>query len=893
MSIDADNPRNTQDKIHFLELESIYNFAPIGLCVFDDQLRYVRINDKFAEIHGVLAEQHIGRTPREIVPKLADQAEAAYKRIMKTGEPVLDVKVRSDIADQPGIFRTWNERWFPLKDEKGTIVRINVFVVDILGHFFLEEELYSDQNKFYNIFDMISDGVYIVNRNYDIEYINSILKKEFGEVSGRKCYEYFHQREKVCPWCKNEDVFKEKTIRWEWYSPRNQKTYDLIDTPLKNPDGTISKLEIFRDITERKQIEKVLKESEANLARAQSIAHLANWELDIQTEEIRGSAELYRMFNLEQEPDFTLSGFVEKCHPDDRAYIAKSISAAIFEGRPYNIDYRIIPRPGDIRHVHAEGQVTRDRAGVPIKFFGTVQDITKRKRDQEAVEEAQRSLERQRSLLQSMIDSAKNSHLVYLDRNFNFVCVNETYARRCGYTPDEMVGKNHFTLYPNEENEAIFAGVRDSGIPVEFRDKPFVFPDQPERDPTYWDWSLVPVKDPSGNIEGLVLSLFETTERKWAEEKLRKSEANMAWAQKIAQLGNWDWDLKTNTLSCSDEHYRMYGLVPGDYPIEAFVNRVHEDDRQYIKDSLAATLDTGEPYDVECRIVRPDGSTRILYGKGEAIYDEKGQPKGMFGIALDITDRKRMEQDLRQLNESLEQKVAERTKLAEDRAEQLRTLVTELTLAEERERRRLAEVLHDDLQQLLVGARINCELLSESIDEEEKPVAQTVLSLLNQSIQASRSLTAELSPPALHEGRFSAALEWLAGWMYTNYGLTIKLELEPETAPIGENIASLIFRSIRELLFNVVKHGGVKSAQVNLSHTVDHMLRATVIDEGLGFDPGTVLENVKGETGFGLLSIRERLEMIGGRFEIESAPGKGAIFSLLVPLSSTRNKNKQ
>ncbi|MBI5557565.1 MAG: PAS domain S-box protein [Deltaproteobacteria bacterium] len=138
-------------------------------------------------------------------------------------------------------------------------------------------------------------------------------------------------------------------------------------------------------------------------------------------------------------------------------------------------------------------------------------------------ERAAATLQSERDLLQAVMNGAKNSHLVYLDRDFNFVRVNETYAASGGYQPAEMVGKNHFALYPHPENEAIFTRVRDSGEPFEVRDKPFEFPDQPERGVTYWDWVLTPVKESDGYIKGLVFSLHETTELKRAELELETS----------------------------------------------------------------------------------------------------------------------------------------------------------------------------------------------------------------------------------------------------------------------------------------------------------------------------------------------------------------------------------
>ncbi len=149
----------------------------------------------------------------------------------------------------------------------------------------------------------------------------------------------------------------------------------------------------------------------------------------------------------------------------------------------------------------------------------------------------QQELEKERILLQKVMNGSKNFHLVYLDRDFNFVRVNQTYAKSCGYTPQEMVGKNHFTLYPDKENEEIFKKTRETGEPVEYKDKPFIYPDQKSRGITYWDWTLQPVKDAQGKVEGFIFSLLETTERKKNQIKLEQNAVLLeAYASQMEKL---------------------------------------------------------------------------------------------------------------------------------------------------------------------------------------------------------------------------------------------------------------------------------------------------------------------------------------------------------------------
>jgi signal transduction histidine kinase/ActR/RegA family two-component response regulator len=236
-------------------------------------------------------------------------------------------------------------------------------------------------------------------------------------------------------------------------------------------------------------------------------------------------------------------------------------------------------------------------------------------------------------------------------------------------------------------------------------------------------------------------------------------------------------------------------------------------------------------------------------------------------------------QDLRDSRDQLEQSVRERTSELEERASQLRNLTGALILSEHRERNRLAKILHDNLQQLLVSAKYRVAFLSKSDDPKVTMAAQEIEGLLSEVIEVSRSLTSELSPPIAHESELRAGLERLAGFMAAQSALAVKLKIEEDLDQIEPNMKILLFESIRELLVNVVKHAHTQSAEVRIRRAGGNILEISVADRGSGFNPDDVKKK-----GFGLLRIRERLELIGGQLEMESAPGEGSRFMIRVPI---------
>jgi PAS domain S-box-containing protein len=249
-------------------------------------------------------------------------------------------------------------------------------------------------------------------------------------------------------------------------------------------------------------------------------------------------------------------------------------------------------------------------------------------------------------------------------------------------------------------------------------------------------------------------------------------------------------------------------------------------------------------------------------------------------VVTDLTQQKNSEQKLKVYADELHRKNIE----LGIRAEQLSRLSSQLTLAEQVERRRLAKILHDHLQQLLVAAKIGLETFSMRIAPEQQQQVKDISGLLKESIETSRSLTVELCPPILYESGLNQALEWLSSWMKEKYEFDVDLEVDPRAVPENENMRILLFEAVRELLFNVFKHAHVDSARVEMIREDEKYLKIVVSDQGDGFDSKNLEQNSNlNSGGFGLFSLRERLSLMGGRFEVISTPGKGTIVSLIAP----------
>jgi len=279
-----------------------------------------------------------------------------------------------------------------------------------------------------------------------------------------------------------------------------------------------------------------------------------------------------------------------------------------------------------------------------------------------------------------------------------------------------------------------------------------------------------------------------------------------------------------------------------------------------------------------------DGRTIGLLGLGNkpgGFTDHDATLAATFGelVAIALRNSRALE-SLRELNATLESKVAERTAELEKRAKQLQKLTLELSQAEDRERKRIAVILHEDLQQHIAGAKFHLNLLNDRVrhDPAQQAIAAKVDEILGEAIEKSRGLSHELSPAVLHMNDLAEVLGWLARHMQAKHGLTVQVQVHGEPTLQSEAMTMFLFRAAQEMLRNVIKHADVHEAAVRVRR-MRRYLCLSVLDRGCGCDPRELRET----SGLGLLGIRERTELLGGHMKIRSAKGRGSRFHVVVP----------
>lgn len=598
------------------------------------------------------------------------------------------------------------------------------------------------------------------------------------------------------------------------------------------------------------------------------------------------AAERLTGFTVDEVRGKSLHEYVHHKRPDGTSYplCECPIDRAFPEEIRMQGEEVFIHKNGQFYDVAYTASPLRNQAGASVGTIIEVQDITARKR-------ANEELQNTHALVDTLLETAPIG-FAFLDRHLRYVRINEVLAKMNGLPVEEHIGHHVAEIVPTLANTAL--EVSDHIVATGEAVKNHEFSGETAAWPglmRYWNESWYPVRDNTGTIIGFGVVAEEITARKEAERALRESE--LRFRAVVERIGDVFWIFDPSSkkfVYVSLAFFDLSGRNPGNVydDSERWFEVIHHDDRSRVRADFFSHVDAGT-YDVEYRVVRVDGSIRWVRDRGKSLEVDSL----VAGVAEDITHRKQADDAQREAqarlqcwNVELKQAVNDRTAELQQSQDRLRALATELNLAEQRERTRLATDLHDHLQQLLVLGRMK---LGGSLQRTESSasraeVMQQLDSLLLQALTYTRSLITDLSPPALRYHGLISGLAWLVTYM-KKYELTVTAQLPDEDElTLPEEQAMLLFQSVRELLINVSKHAGTGYATVRLEHR-DAQVRIEVRDEGRGFDLAAPVLTADGVfSQFGLFSIRERMRALGGAFEIASAPGQGTRATLVLPL---------
>jgi PAS domain S-box-containing protein len=464
---------------------------------------------------------------------------------------------------------------------------------------------------------------------------------------------------------------------------------------------------------------------------------------------------------------------------------------------------------------------------------------------------------------QLMAEQFPDATILLLDRDLRFQLVTGAGLRDGLVRSDQFLGRTVHELAPAEQAGTLVGHYR-AALAGERRQ--FLTPGWRDSSRT-WQVDAVPVHDRQGAIGGVMVFCRDVTERNRAEAALRDSRRQLAEAQRIARIGSWEWEPATNRVTWSQELYRIVGADPEEaVTVESAMRFVHPDDREVLQAAMTRIVVDPAPFALELRAVRPDGAVRTLLARGEGIRDDTGRVVRVIGTDQDVTEAKQAE-------------------------EERRRLLARLYEALEGQQQRLAADLHDEHVQAVAAIALKVDRARLWLERGEPAAAADLLGGLRgdlgDELVGLRRTIAALRPLVLDQRGLEAAVRELAAATCDRALLeACEVSINLGDTPLDPAVETAVFRVVQQALANVEQHAAARCLRVALRRQ-DAMVVLDLEDDGRGFDLVEV-EVVPGQGGFGLVSMRERVQAIGGRLTVNSRPGGGTRLRAWVPAEGVR-----
>ncbi len=607
------------------------------------------------------------------------------------------------------------------------------------------------------------------------------------------------------------------------------------------------------NITERKQAEQALIESERKFRLVTETIEDVFW---ISTRGVGRTVYISPAYetlwersaeSLYQSP----TSYLETVHPDDLEGLLKVVKDYHSNGISYECEYRIIRTNGDVRWIRERGYPVPQSEHGDQLMAGVCTDVTGQKRAQDQLEESQEQLK-------AIFDNSLNG-IVVADDQGHYLAANQAAAQILGYPVSQLLTMklNDLRTPTGSNARKLYGDCLEKGHHV--GDFSFVRQDGEIR---VAEFHAVRVRN---DFNLSILS--DVTECRRAAEVLRQSEEKYRTVVENAKEGIVVIQ-QSRRVYHNPRWLEITGYSETDYQRHPFMSLVHPDDHGVLRKTYEDFVSGHDLEDVvEFRLISREEGVKWLSTRVSRI-EWNGRPAAMI-FAEDITRRKAVESHLLEYQN------------------QLRSLSSELALAEERERRRIGLGLHDHVAQSLAMIKFALQSLGETANDATGEALDRTCGEIDGLVDTLRSLSFELSDSILYTLGLKEAVEaYLARVIQQKHGLAYRLDAQADFPRLSEEVRIVLFRNLRELLTNVVKHAKAGQVDITLTATKD-ILKIEVRDDGVGFDPAAVDEACS-EKHFGIFSVREQLAHLGGRMEIRSAPGRGACVTMMLPRPDER-----
>ena len=592
------------------------------------------------------------------------------------------------------------------------------------------------------------------------------------------------------------------------------------------------------DLTEQKRTEEALKLSIERFDLAVQGSRDGLWDLHLVVGDplnvahpIYYSPRMKEIMGVEDGPD-VLGTWVTLLHPDDRERVFAAVSAHLTRRIPYDIEYRIVRKDGACRWIAARGQAQWNETSDPVRMSGSFSDITERKQVEEALRESE---ERYRLLTVATFDG-----IAIHDQGI-IIEVNPELERMFGYGPGELLGKHVLDMVADESREMVLAKMRTG------EQGPYESVGRRKDGSTFYGEVIIKPCRYKGRDVRLVAGR-DITARKQTEQALRQTADRLSLATRAGGVGIWDWDVISNVLTWDDQMFALYGVSRDSFTCtyEAWKTCVLPGDVEQADAEVQRALRGEKDLDVEFRVLWPNGTICNIRALTTVHRDASGHPLRMIGTNWDITERKRMEEVLRQREHDLRAAIEERERISQD--------------------------LHDGILQSLFAVGLGLEashaLMSPGSRKAAGPRLDQAIGQLNRVIREVRSFIAGLSSDPLQGKDLLTALRLMLKSLTQNHALRVRLAGEDRAAQAvsAEQAAHLLYVA-QEAVSNCLQHSGAQEAMVSLKMLTGG-IRLSIRDNGRGFNPAAV-------NGHGLINMADRAQKIGGRCTVFSKIKKG------------------